>query len=98
MNNVQVFTVHARFCFTNAYNRWYISIMHTILHAQKCASEPQDHRLTYQPDELAITLGVGRQAVYRGLREGTIPSIRVGKRFIIPKSAIQEWLANAAAR
>jgi excisionase family DNA binding protein len=46
-------------------------------------------------DALAEELGIGRQAVYAGLRSGTIPSIRMGKRFILPKSAIQEWLKNA---
>jgi excisionase family DNA binding protein len=46
-------------------------------------------------DELAKELGIGRAIVYRGLRDGTIPSLRVGKRFILPKAAINEWLRNA---
>ena len=46
-------------------------------------------------DILARELGMSRQATYEGLRRKTIPSIRVGKRFIIPRAAIQEWLRTA---
>ena len=56
-------------------------------------SKPQS--LSYQPNELAGELGVSRQLIYRGLRDGSIPSIRMGKRFLIPRSAIQEWLRTA---
>ena len=47
------------------------------------------------PEELALTLGVSRQGVYLGLRNGSIPSIRLGKRFVIPRAAIKNWLENA---
>lgn len=50
---------------------------------------------TISPDDLAEKLAVGRQAVYKGLRNGTIPSIRLGKRFVIPRTAIEEWLKTA---
>jgi excisionase family DNA binding protein len=43
-------------------------------------------------DELANELGISRQSAYAALRLGKIPSIRLGKRFIIPRSAIAEWL------
>jgi excisionase family DNA binding protein len=46
-------------------------------------------------DELARELGLGRLTVYAALRNGTIPSIRVGKRYILPRSAIAEWLKSA---
>ena len=59
----------------------------------------EDNRTqTIKPDDLAEKLGVGRGAVYEGLRNGTIPSIRLGKRFIIPKSAIEEWLKQQGRR
>jgi len=45
-------------------------------------------------DELATVLGISRQSTYLGLRAGAIPSIRLGKRFILPKAAIQEWMSN----
>jgi excisionase family DNA binding protein len=51
--------------------------------------------MTASETALAEELGIGRQAVYAGLRSGTIQSIRTGKRFNLPKSAIEDWLKNA---
>jgi excisionase family DNA binding protein len=50
------------------------------------------------PDQLFEELGICRAVGYKGLREGTIPSIRIGKRFIIPRAAIAEWLKTAGGR
>jgi len=49
-------------------------------------------------DELAAELRISRQSAYKALRNGAIPSIRLGKRFIIPRAAIAEWLKNAGGR
>jgi excisionase family DNA binding protein len=49
-------------------------------------------------DELAREIGVSRTAVYNGLRADTIPSIRRGKRFILPRAAIARWLESAGER
>jgi excisionase family DNA binding protein len=58
--------------------------------------QPGAGRTTYESvNALAAELGIGRQAAYAGLRDGTIPSIRIGRRFVVPKVAIQEWLKNA---
>lgn len=50
---------------------------------------------TISPNELATMLGLSRQGVYVGLRNGNIPSIRLGKRFVIPRAAIEQWLQTA---
>ena len=47
-------------------------------------------------DELARELGLGRLTVYTALRNGTIPSIRVGKHYVLPRAAIADWLKSAA--
>jgi excisionase family DNA binding protein len=49
-------------------------------------------------DELATEIGISRQAAYGALRRGIIPHIRIGKRFILPRSAIAEWLRTAGNR
>jgi excisionase family DNA binding protein len=49
---------------------------------------------TYAPEELAVMLNVSRQTVYKGLNNGVIPSIRLGRRFVIPKAAIEKWLES----
>jgi len=46
-------------------------------------------------DELAHEIGISRQAAYAALRRGVIPSIRIGKRFVVPRAAIAEWLRTA---
>jgi len=48
--------------------------------------------------ELANELGLSRASVYAALRSGAIPSIRLGKRFVLPRAAIAEWLKNAGQR
>jgi excisionase family DNA binding protein len=50
---------------------------------------------TYTTDELAAMLDVSRQLIYIGLRNKTIPSIKLNKRFIIPRAAIDEWMRTA---
>jgi excisionase family DNA binding protein len=52
-------------------------------------------RASYSPEELVILLGISRRKVYDSLNSGAIPSIRLGKRFIIPRVAIAEWLRTA---
>jgi excisionase family DNA binding protein len=47
---------------------------------------------------LAKELGIVLNAVYEGLKNGSIPSIRVSKKYIIPRSAIQEWLRTAGGK
>lgn len=55
-------------------------------------------RATYSSvDDLARELGISRQKTYAELRSGRIPSIRLGRRFVIPRSAIAEWLRSAGA-
>ena len=54
---------------------------------------------TYEKvEDLASDLKIGRQATYAGLRNGTIPAIRIGRRYVIPKSAIREWLKTAGGK
>jgi excisionase family DNA binding protein len=48
-------------------------------------------------EELAREIGISRQSAYAALRNNTIPHIRLGKRYILPKAAIAEWLRNPAA-
>jgi excisionase family DNA binding protein len=64
---------------------------------QKRNSNDTQRDAVYQNvEELAAALGLSRGVTYRELRAGRIPAIRVGpRRFIIPRSAIAEWLKSA---
>jgi excisionase family DNA binding protein len=46
--------------------------------------------------EVARILRLGRNTVYEYLRTGAIPSIRIGRRLLIPKAAVQRLLESAA--
>jgi excisionase family DNA binding protein len=49
-------------------------------------------RSTYDVEEAARILGIGRSAAYEAVRRGEIPSIRLGKRVVIPHAALQALL------
>lgn len=51
-------------------------------------------RLTRKPEEAAPMLGVGRNGVYDLIRSGELRSIRVGRKILIPLSAIEEFLSG----
>lgn len=44
------------------------------------------------PAEVMQILRMGRSKFYIAIREGQIPSIRLGRKILIPKAAIQEML------
>jgi excisionase family DNA binding protein len=44
---------------------------------------------------LAADIGLSERSTRNALRRGEIPHIRVGRRFILPKTAIAEWLRTA---
>lgn len=57
---------------------------------------PSQENSTYQSvAELARDIGLSERSTRNALRRGEIPHIRVGRRFILPKAAISEWLRTA---
>ena len=52
-------------------------------------------RATMTIPEAAVYLGVSRNSAYKAAREGSIPSVRVGNRLIVPKAALEKLLADA---
>lgn len=49
----------------------------------------------YLPEELVALLPIGRTTIFRELKAGHIPSIRLGKKIIIPREAFDRWLKSA---
>jgi excisionase family DNA binding protein len=49
-------------------------------------------RLVFSVQEISRLLGLSRASTYEAVRVGSIPSIKVGHRILIPKSALQELL------
>jgi excisionase family DNA binding protein len=43
---------------------------------------------TLSVEEVAIVLGLARSSAYEAIRRGQIPSIRVGRRLLVPTAAL----------
>lgn len=61
--------------------------------AQNCEYCGTPSRTMMSPDEVAMCLGIGRNSVYQAIHTGQIPSIRIGKLLLIPRTAIEKMLA-----
>lgn len=59
-----------------------------------------DHALpmTYTVDETASLLRIGRNHAYEAVRSGEIPSVKIGKRILVPRIALERMLANVQAQ
>lgn len=55
-------------------------------------------RATLTVYEAALQLGVGRNAAYDAVKRGEIPSIRIGRRLLVPVAALERMLAGEADR
>ena len=56
----------------------------------------QENTLVYSVVEVAALLGIWRSKAYELVRSGTIPSLRLGRRMVIPKLALSRFLAECA--
>lgn len=57
---------------------------------------PPVDRLSYSVLEAARALGLGRDTTYGLIRSGQLPSLKVGRRRIIPRAAVEAFLAKAS--
>lgn len=55
---------------------------------------PSD-RLTIRVEEAAKLLGISRGAAYARANDGSLPTIRLGKRLLVPKAALDKMLEMA---
>lgn len=55
-----------------------------------------EEKLTFSVEEAAKWLGVGRSAAYELVRTGALFSIRVGRRVLIPRRALEKLLGEEA--
>jgi excisionase family DNA binding protein len=50
-------------------------------------------RLTLTVPEVAVALGISRNHAYWMIARGVIPSKRLGRRYLVGRSALETWLA-----
>lgn len=54
-----------------------------------------EERLTLSVDQAAQVLGVSRALAYELVARGEIPSLRLGRRIVVPRRALEVLLAHA---
>lgn len=53
-----------------------------------------EEKVVYTVDEVAVVLGISRPLAYLSVKRGEIPSIRIGKRLLIPVAALNKKLES----
>lgn len=51
-------------------------------------------RKTLTVEEAARHLGIGRNTAYEAVRRGEIPTIKIGRRLLVPAAALDRMLAG----
>ena len=54
-----------------------------------------DEAAVYTIEEAARLLGIGRSSAYAAARRGEIPTVRLGRRLVVPKVAFERLLQPA---
>ena len=49
-------------------------------------------RLTFTVVEAAALLGIGRNSAYEAIKAGILPSVQIGRRILIPRAALEQFL------
>lgn len=52
----------------------------------------------FTPEMLSAVLPVSRSTLYRALRQGAIPCLRVGKRFILSRTHLERWMEEGLCK
>jgi excisionase family DNA binding protein len=55
-------------------------------------------RLTLTIEEVAQMLGCGRSLAYDMARDGRLPVLRLGRKMVVPRVAVEKLLAEAGKR
>ena len=69
-------------------------------HLDPPEQSPSEHpvRETFDLPEIAARLGVSRTSIYRWANNGTLPTIRLGRRLLVPRAALEELLTPSVMR
>jgi excisionase family DNA binding protein len=58
---------------------------------------PLDQPLTYTVEEAAKLLRIGRNQGYDAAKSGELPTVKIGKRILVPRIALENLLKEAAS-
>jgi excisionase family DNA binding protein len=54
-------------------------------------------KATLTVDQAAKVLGVGRASAYAAIARGEVPVVRIGRRILVPRRALERLLAGSSA-
>jgi excisionase family DNA binding protein len=54
-------------------------------------------RQTLTVEEAAAVLGIGRNSAYQAVASGQLPVLRIGRRLLVPRAALERLLAETRA-
>jgi excisionase family DNA binding protein len=60
----------------------------------KQAEEARARRQTLTVEEAAQVLGIGRNSAYEAAWRGEIPTIKIGRRLVVPRAALDRILTG----
>ncbi len=69
-------------------------VQRLVVEVTELTERPASPALSVSVDEAARLLGVGRTTVFTLLDEGTIRSVKVGARRLVPRKALDEFLSG----
>ena len=61
--------------------------------SQPSPTERPNERATLTVEEAGRALGIGRGLAYDAARRGDIPTLRIGRRLVVPAAAFERMLA-----
>ncbi|AEM72922.1 helix-turn-helix domain-containing protein [Caldicellulosiruptor acetigenus] len=53
-------------------------------------------KMTYTPKEAAQVLGISLTTVFKLIKQKKIPVIRIGRKVLIPKAKLKDWIDKVA--
>ena len=68
----------------------------TTLPLRQCTSLPLSERLALSVEEAGALLGISRDLAYDLVARGELPSLRLGRRLVVPRRALEEALRRLA--
>ena len=54
-----------------------------------------EERLTLSVVEAAKVLGIGRNLCYSRIKKGELPVLKIGRRLLVPRAALEKLLADS---
>lgn len=61
-------------------------------------AQATEERLTYSVEESGRLLGISRASAFEAARRGELPTIRIGRRLLVPKVALERMLEAAGTQ